>query len=329
MCQDAHPDRAELAWYVMHSADSPARGGTSWGDAPLPRPAVDPAVPRAARILLCAKDAVLTPASQPQPQRRRVLLSDNPERRLLTVDDAVTGVTAAMTVAVTGAVPWAFGVLIYQDPLSWQSAVGRYGLLLGELIAMLTMIVFTTRLARGGQASPAAAARDYHGRYLTGADLDAPGRMLLRRVQEAADSVRSAAVCKAGLLDEVATDTALAAQEWDIALALREQARLRASRAAVGKLAPGSAAAKLLDAHRDAARSAEESVTRRVVAIERYADEVRAADDAYRQRLQYAAVAGLSAAHLDMLARTAADDHAIAGLDAMTDQAAALRRHLE
>jgi hypothetical protein len=324
-----HPGRAGLAWYMMRSADSPAWGGPARDDVPLSRPAVDPAVPRAARGILCAKGTPLTPACQPRPRRERGLVPAGRGRRFVTADDAVTGLTAAMIVAVTGAAPWAFGVLIYQDPAGWQSAAGSYALLLSELIMVVSMLVFTTRAARGERFTPAAVAREYHGRYLTGADLDAPGRVLLRRAQDAADAIRSAAVSKAGLLDGAATDAALTAQEWDIAQALREQAGLRARRAAVGEPPPGSAAARLLAQHNDAARAAEESITRRVMALERYAAEVRAADEAYRQRLQHAAIAGLSAPHLDMLARTAADDHGIAELDAMTRQAAGLRRCLE
>jgi hypothetical protein len=319
----------------MRFADSPSQGGpvldnTAWGDVPLSRPAVDPAVPRAARGLLCAKDAPLTPASQPRPPRhRRVWLPEQPERRLLAVDHAVTGLTAAMAIAVTGSAPWAFGVLIFASPAGWQSSTGHYALLLSELIVAVTIIVLATRMARAGAGESGRAARAYHGRYLTGADLDAGGRVLLRRAQAAADAVRSASVSKAGLLDEVAADAALAAQEWDIAVALREQARLRARREAVDDPLPGSAAAELLAWHRDAARAAEESITRRVDALERYAAEVRAADEAYRQRLTHTAIADLSAPHLDMLARTAADDHGIAELDDMTRQATTLRQSLE
>ncbi|MGH3170946.1 MAG: hypothetical protein ACRDN0_34380, partial [Trebonia sp.] len=290
----------------MRFADSQAQGDAAWGDVPLSRPAVDPAVPRAARALLCAEGTPLTPASQPRPSRHRpVFLPQQPERRLLAVDHAVTGLTAAMAVAVTGSAPWAFGVLVFADPAGWQSATGHYALLLSELIVAVTMIVFVTRAALAGEDGRGrAAARAYHGRYLTGADLDAPARVLLRRAQDAADDVRSAAVSRAGLLDEVAADAALAAQEWDIALALREQARLRLRRAEAGDPVPGTAAAELLARHRDSARAAEASITRRVDALEHYAAEVRAADSAYRQRLQHAAIADLSAPHLDMLART-------------------------
>lgn len=87
------------------------------------------------------------------------------------------------------------------------------------------------------------------------------------------------------MLDAVSADAVLAAQEWDIALALREHGRLRATRAAeaAARSAPGSPAADLLARHRDAARTADESITSRVHALERYAAEVRTADAAYRE----------------------------------------------
>src|ERR1700685_414034 len=104
----------------MDPADS-----ASWSDVMLPRPAIDPAVPPAARDLLSAPGTPLTPASRPRPSRRgtprrRAFLPHHPERRELTVYSAVTGLTAAMVVAVTGATPWAVGVLIFQGPTAWQ-----------------------------------------------------------------------------------------------------------------------------------------------------------------------------------------------------------------
>src|ERR1700691_5954952 len=56
-------------------------------------------------------------------------------------DDVVTGITTALFVAVAGATPWAFGVLIYQHPESWQSAAGRYALLLAQAIVLVTAVV--------------------------------------------------------------------------------------------------------------------------------------------------------------------------------------------
>jgi hypothetical protein len=299
-----------------------------YADATLLRPTVDPTVPRHARDLLTTRGIVLPPASEPRPPRSRPFFPAHPEKRETTVYDAVIAITAALFVAVAGVSPWAIGVLILQAPGGWQSTTDRYALLLTEVIVAVTAAVFGTRLARSGQARAdpvRAAARTYHGRYLTSDDFDPRARVLLRRAQDAIDTVNSAAVSRAGLLDEASTSAALAAQEWEIALALRDQARLRGKRAELPGPRRRTPAAELLDQHRRVAREAERSVVSRVRALERYATEVRAADSAYRDWRQHAAISDLTGQHLDMLARTAADEHGIAALGAMTWQARAIR----
>ena len=303
---------------------------TAWQDATLRRPALDPAIPRVARDLLRARGDVLAPAPPDSPGRRRGLLPAQPERREATVSSAVTGLTTALFVAVVGATPWAVGVLIFEQPVGWQSAAGRYGLLLAELIIAVTAVAFGTRVARVGELGvedeAVSAARTYRGRYLTDADLDARARVLLRRAQDAIHAINVTAIVRADLLDESATSALLAEQEWQIALALREQARLRALRSGLDEPRPGSPAAELLDDHRRAARAAEQSTAGRIAALERYAAEVHQADAAYRDWRQHAAIAELTDPHLDLLARTAADDHGITELDALTQRARALRR---
>lgn len=295
---------------------------TAWQDATLRHPALDPAIPRAARDLL-------TSDFHGHPSGRPHVLPTHPQRREAAVYDAVTGITTALFVGVAGASPWAFGVLIFQQPTGWESASGRYALLLAEIIVAITAVVFCTRVVRSGglgTGDPAAnAARTYRGRYLTGADLDARARVLLRRAQDAAVAVRSAEVFRAGLLDEPATSASLDAQEWDIALALREQALLRSERGRLAGSSSRSPAAELLEDHRQAARAADQSIARRICAMERYAAEVRQADAAYRDWREHTAIAELTGSHLDMLARTAADEHGITELNAMTEQARAVR----
>jgi hypothetical protein len=291
-------------------------------DVSLLRPAIEPTVPRAVRALLTRQD---------RQAGRLDLLPQEPERRLATVNGAATGLTAGMVVAVTGAAPWAIGVLIFQGAVSWQSATGRYALFIMEMIVAVTAVVFGTQVARFGQARgryAAAAARSrYRGRYLTGDDLDAPARTLLRRAQDAVDAVTSARISQAGLLDET---TALCAQEWDIAVSLRDQARLRASRAEITQgtglaEAAGPPADPLLGQFLDAARTAERSVADRVAALELFAAEVRQADAAHRDWHARIRLAELTEPHLDMLARTAADSHGIAELTEMTARARAIR----
>ena len=296
-------------------------------DATLRRLALDPAIPRDARDLLRARGEQLALAG---PDGRRRLLPVEGEAREATVSNAVTGLTTALFVAVVGATPWAVGVLVFQQPAGWQSVAGRYGLLLAEPIIAVTAIAFGTRVARFGERrvedEAVSAARTYRGRYLTGADLDAHARVLLRRTQDAVHAINAAEIVRADLLDEPATSALLAEQEWQIALAVREQARLRALRSGLAEPRPGSLAAELLDDQRRAARAAEQSTADRVAALERYAAEVHGADAAYRDWCQHAAIADLTGPHLDLLARTAADDQGIAELDALTERARALRR---
>jgi hypothetical protein len=310
-----------------------------WADASLRRPAVDPGIPRPDRDVLAARGALLPPAAQDRPARRRYYLPTEPARRLATIDGTVVGLTAAGLTALFGTTPLAVGVLIFQGPASWEAASNRFALLAAGIIAIVTTVILGVRVVRFGQPSgrtPAeTAARTHHGRYLTGADFDARSRVLLRRAQDAIDAVTSSLVCRDDLLDRHATSAALTGQEWDIAVALREQAQLRARRAELrvrraewpaGRAGPQAAA--LLSQQDRAAHFAEASTIRRVEALERYAAEVGAADSAYRDGKQSAALAELHDRHLDMLARTAADEHGIAEIDRLAAQARAVRRVL-
>src|ERR1700727_621683 len=145
----------------------------AWQDATLRRPALDPAIPRVARDLLRARGDLLAPAPPDGLGRRRSVVPAQRERHEAAVSNAVTGLTTALFVAVVGATPWAVGVLIFQQPVAWQSAAGRYGLLLAELIIAVTAIAFGTKVARFGEPNvedeAVSAARTYRGRYLTGA----------------------------------------------------------------------------------------------------------------------------------------------------------------
>ncbi len=301
----------------------------SWADARLRRPVVDPTIPPADRGLLTDPGTQLTPACRGRPARRRDYLPRDPGRRLATVDGAARGLTGAMMIAVFGTAPLAVGVLGLQAATPWESASSHYALLVAEIITIITIVVFGFRVALFGQPTgkvPAeVAARTHHGRYLTDHDFREPDRRLLRRAQDAIDAVTSSHVCRADVLDRAAVGAFLAGQEWDIAVALREQARLRARRAELAKTGTGPAAAAHLADQAQVAHVAESSLAARVEALERYAAEVREADAAYRDWQQAARLAELHGQHLDMLARTAADERGIADIEAMSQQARAVR----
>ena len=151
-----------------------------WADASLRRPAVDPGIPRPDRDVLAARGALLPPAAQDRPARRRYYLPTEPARRLATIDGTVVGLTAAGLTALFGTTPLAVGVLIFQGRASWEMASNRFALLAAGIIAMVTTVILGVRVVRFGQPSgrtPAeTAARTHHGRYLTGADFDARSR---------------------------------------------------------------------------------------------------------------------------------------------------------
>jgi hypothetical protein len=308
--------------------DQPGSRRLSRADARLRRPVVDPAIPRADRTLLTDPRTPLTPACQSRPARRRDYLPREPGRRLATVDGAAIGLTGAMMIAVFGTVPLAVGVLALQETTPWESASSHYALLAAEIIAIITTVVFGFRIVLFGQPTGKApaeeAARTHHGRYFTDQDFDAPGRALLRRTQDAVDAVTSSAVCRDDLLDQAAVSAALAGQEWDVAVALREQARLRARRAELRTTDAGPAAAALLGRQDEAAHLAESSIAARIEALERNAKVVRQADGAYRDWRQAAMLAELHGQHLEALARSAADEHGIADIEALAEQARAV-----
>jgi hypothetical protein len=234
---------------------------------------------------------------------------------------------AAMPVAVGGATPWAIGVLIFDGPAGWESLLARWTLFLAAAVAAVAGVVFgaSVRFAEHGSTwAPAVAAGTRSGSYLTAADFDAPASALLQRAQDAIDAVMSSEVCRVGVLDAAAHGTALAAQEWDIALALRQQTKLRHARAQLPAIAEDGTARELLDRQNEAAQLAEQSIAGRIVALEQLAAEARHADDAYRDWRAFAAVSELADRHLDMLARTAADSHAIAEISAMSQQVRAV-----
>jgi hypothetical protein len=224
-------------------------------------------------------------------------------------------------------------VLIFQGAVGWQAASGRYALLLAEIIAAVTVVVFGSRIVRFGQATGRVpenvAARAYHGRYLIDADFDVPARTMLRRAQDAIDRVLGSEISQSGLLDTAATRQTLAEQEWDIAVTLREQARLRAARAALPTARDaGPVTAEVLSWQAEAAELAAASIAEHVTVLESYAEEIRAADAAYKDWRQAASLGELRGGHLEMLARTAANKDRIGEIEAMSEQARAIQQAL-
>jgi hypothetical protein len=149
-------------------------------------------------------------------------------------------------------------------------------------------------------------------------------RQLLRRAQLAIGAILSSEACTADLLDRAAAQTALKRHEWEIASTLREITALRAeSGTSLPGASPGPMTEAVLESHRRALALARQATTARVCALERYAEQVRMTDAARLDWQGALKIAGLNDRYLDLLARTAADDQAIAEITTLTEQASA------
>jgi energy-converting hydrogenase Eha subunit B len=152
--------------------------------------------------------------------------------------------------------------------------------------------------------------------------LDGECRPLLRRAQAAISAVLdSPDAAAAGLLPADGA-VILRRHEQEIAATLREITALRAG------LDPGPPAARgpmteaVITSQQRALALAAEAITARVCALERLAAQVQAAGAARLDWQDAHRLAGRNDRYLDLLARTTADDHAMAEITGLTAQAA-------
>jgi hypothetical protein len=124
----------------------------------------------------------------------------------------------------------------------------------------------------------------------------------------------------------VLTERTLRRHEWEIAVALRDITDLRAEHEfnAAGSRGPMTDA--VLQPHRRALQLAQDAISSRVDTLERYAAQVSAAETAYRDWQHALRVSHLNDKYLDLVARTAADEHAVVEISGLTEQAAAAAR---
>ena len=164
-------------------------------------------------------------------------------------------------------------------------------------------------------------------------DLDQACREHMFRAQQAIQGVLGSRVYACHSFDQAVHESVLRRHEWEIAIALREITRLRAEvNAAAMDGEPGPLTAKVLASHRRALVLATDATAARIDALERYATQIEMADAAERDWHSAVAASGRNDQYLDLLARTAADEQAVAEIKALTRQASAaaqtFREHL-
>lgn len=160
-------------------------------------------------------------------------------------------------------------------------------------------------------------------------ELDSPSRELLARIQKVGGEVLSSTVYRRGLLDNsaISIDAALRRHEWETAANVREITSLRAALDAHPVEGPMTTA--VLEAQRRAVAIAQDHATARIDAIEKYAARVKAADAALRDNEAARKAAEQNGRYLDLVARTAADKHAIEEWTELTERVAATDQALQ
>ncbi|MFD0541503.1 hypothetical protein ACFQY7_54540 [Actinomadura luteofluorescens] len=165
-------------------------------------------------------------------------------------------------------------------------------------------------------------------RYLVPEDFDDDGRALLARVQAAVDAVRDSQVNREGLLDAVDNAVTLPRQEWEIAQVLAKQSRLRTDHADMAGTETIPEVQAALRPLRDKLDTSVEAVTRRIEALERYAERARSADEVLRAQRHLESIAEKAHEYDELLADTVRDDLALPAIERLTEQGDELLRTL-
>lgn len=195
------------------------------------------------------------------------------------------------------------------------------------VLAPAALVVFTT--ARfSDDMRRAQALKSRRDRYLTLEDFDAEGKDLLVRVQGAIGSVLDSRVNEEGLLDSVDNAVTLPRQEWEIAQVLARQSALRREQREFLETAPVPEVKAAMVPLREKLDLSVEAVTRRVEALERYADRARAADEAFHAHRHLEALAARAHEYDELLADTVRDELALPAIERLTEQSDQLVRTL-
>jgi hypothetical protein len=180
----------------------------------------------------------------------------------------------------------------------------------------------------GDDVRRARALRCRRDRYLIPDDFDATGQDLLARAQTAIDAVRESEVNKQGLLDSVDNEVTLPRQEWEIAQVLARQSKLRREQRQTLEFSGLPEVEAAVRPLREKLEISVRAVTRRIEALEHYAERTQAADEAYRAQRQLEAVAARAHEYDDLVADTVRDELALSAIDRLTRQSDELAKTL-
>ncbi len=153
--------------------------------------------------------------------------------------------------------------------------------------------------------------------------LDRVSRELLIRAQAAISSALDSVTDDAMESPDIVAEPTLRWHEWHIAIALRDITDLRAEHEFNAAASAGPMTDSVLGPQQRALQLAQDAIESRVTALERYAAEVLTARSAFRDWQDALRISNLNDRYLDLVAQTAADEHAVTEISGLTDQATA------
>lgn len=152
-------------------------------------------------------------------------------------------------------------------------------------------------------------------------DLTPDARELLARAQRAMTAVLDSKVHREKWLDAQRNEAAFPRQEWTIARDLRDYSRVARKAQRMPQATGNATVAELLTSRRSVLATSLHGIERRVAALEAYAEQVAEADARYAEVQEIERLAAGSDELLDLLARTTAEDLAVAEIDRLADEA--------
>jgi hypothetical protein len=182
-------------------------------------------------------------------------------------------------------------------------------------------LVRTTKERIAGRVGPVRQAR-HREEVVSPIALEFQCRGLLQRAQDAIATIVTSRVYLGDLRDAV-QESVLHRHEWEIAVSLREISELLLDRVpSYGAGAAGPMTSAVLDSQDRAISIARDAATARVLALESLATQVAAAEAARRDWETAHQMAASNDKFRDLVARTAADQHATAEITGLAEQAA-------
>lgn len=172
-------------------------------------------------------------------------------------------------------------------------------------------------------------AYEHAGRYVLPEDLDYPCQVLLRRAQNATDTILASEVHRAGLIDTIDNRVTLPEEVWQIA---RRLAKLSAMHYEHGRIVPKNVPQGLAEAfqpYTTALDTAWTSLSQRVRHLEEYALQVLRADDIFRAHRRLEVLIQRTPDYQRLIADTVRDDLARQQIERLSDQARHVRKLFE